>query len=246
MKKKQPTSLLPEEYEVEAMQIAFRIFSELEEYVVQIVEGPQERKDSRSLLFLLGLTTESIISRERLEQRLRRLARDLEKKQKRKLSELIGVVGDTNQATIEAWVQEQADAILLQLDDALVAAAAETTATLGAGASLLVAGKAVRGVLKGERQKAMQKASTLVLSLNAAIIEEVARGGNSTHYRWITERDGKVRDHHRALDGQIFQWTTPPLGGGTRSGDYGHPGSGINCRCFPQPFAGAIPPFEEE
>ena len=50
-------------------------------------------------------------------------------------------------------------------------------------------------------------------------------------YIWSTSEDGAVRSNHRALNGRTFEWGKPPSGGGTRSGERGHPGSGIQCRC---------------
>ena len=47
-------------------------------------------------------------------------------------------------------------------------------------------------------------------------------------YRWRTMRDDRVRDTHRANDGETFRWDSPP----PRTG---HPGSEINCRCTAEP-----------
>lgn len=47
-------------------------------------------------------------------------------------------------------------------------------------------------------------------------------------FRWVTVGDERVRDEHVALDGQVFEWTSPP--------SEGIPGQPINCRCFPEPI----------
>jgi len=46
-------------------------------------------------------------------------------------------------------------------------------------------------------------------------------------YIWRTVRDERVRDDHRARDGERFQWDDPPSDG--------HPGQPIQCRCYPEP-----------
>ncbi|MEI6806776.1 MAG: phage minor head protein [Myxococcaceae bacterium] len=50
-----------------------------------------------------------------------------------------------------------------------------------------------------------------------------------THYRWETSRDERVRPEHKALDGKIFAWDSPPVS--HRSGDRFHPRQGYRCRC---------------
>jgi SPP1 gp7 family putative phage head morphogenesis protein len=54
-------------------------------------------------------------------------------------------------------------------------------------------------------------------------------------YIWRTVNDQRVRDNHSALDGERCSWDDPPDGGGTDEDEAGHPGSGINCRCYAEP-----------
>lgn len=56
-----------------------------------------------------------------------------------------------------------------------------------------------------------------------------------TGYVWNSAHDNRVRDEHRQLDGSAQAWDSPPEGGGTDAAEPGHPGSGINCRCFASP-----------
>jgi SPP1 gp7 family putative phage head morphogenesis protein len=49
-----------------------------------------------------------------------------------------------------------------------------------------------------------------------------AQGGSEGYY-WHTRMDDRVRDAHRALEGQYFAWSAPPA--------IGHPGQPVNCRC---------------
>lgn len=50
-----------------------------------------------------------------------------------------------------------------------------------------------------------------------------------THYKWETSRDERVRPEHRALDGKIFAWNSPPVS--SKSGERFHPRQGYRCRC---------------
>jgi SPP1 gp7 family putative phage head morphogenesis protein len=43
-------------------------------------------------------------------------------------------------------------------------------------------------------------------------------------YRWSTSRDERVRRTHRAKEGRVFLWSSPPS-------DTGHPGHEVRCRC---------------
>lgn len=47
-----------------------------------------------------------------------------------------------------------------------------------------------------------------------------------TRYIWRTSQDERVRDTHRLLDGQSFDWDDPP--------EVGHPGQDYRCRCQPE------------
>lgn len=47
-------------------------------------------------------------------------------------------------------------------------------------------------------------------------------------YIWRTRRDERVRVSHRAREGVVFRWSTPPSDG--------HPGHPPNCRCLPEAY----------
>lgn len=71
-------------------------------------------------------------------------------------------------------------------------------------------------------------------------------------YRWSTSQDEKVRHSHRALEGQIFEWKNPPVVN-PKTGERGHPGQPIRCRCSAIPIiddvladAGLIDPGDVE
>jgi SPP1 gp7 family putative phage head morphogenesis protein len=54
----------------------------------------------------------------------------------------------------------------------------------------------------------------------------------SVEYTWETAKDSDVRPSHRAMQGQVVQWSNPPTLDGLR----GHAGCLPNCRCHPAPL----------
>lgn len=49
-----------------------------------------------------------------------------------------------------------------------------------------------------------------------------------SRYIWRTALDIRVRDEHRAREGQLFEWSKPPSDG--------HPGQPIQCRCYAEAY----------
>lgn len=60
---------------------------------------------------------------------------------------------------------------------------------------------------------------------------------STERYVWRSRRDEKVRPAHRANDGHIFSWSTPP--------ETGHPGTEPNCRCVAVPYREGETEFAE-
>ena len=82
---------------------------------------------------------------------------------------------------------------------------------------------------------AMRIARDQIGKLNAQVNEERQKGMGVDSYIWRTVQDNRVRDSHDELDGQTFKWDDPPMGGGTGPDEAGHPGTGIQCRCYSEP-----------
>lgn len=71
-------------------------------------------------------------------------------------------------------------------------------------------------------------------------------------YRWSTSLDERVRKTHQSLEGSIQLWAVPPVVD-PRTGERGHPGQPIRCRCSAIPIiddvladAGLIDPADVE
>jgi len=74
------------------------------------------------------------------------------------------------------------------------------------------------------------------ISRSHAVIQEArATWIGSDSYIWRTVRDPQVRNDHKALEGQVFQWSNPPIAD-KRANRRAHPGCIYNCRCFAEPI----------
>lgn len=63
--------------------------------------------------------------------------------------------------------------------------------------------------------------------LNSQMTQYLQQKDGVKEYIWRTMRDSRVRPTHRARDGQLFRWDSPPPDG--------HPGWPIRCRCVADP-----------
>lgn len=82
--------------------------------------------------------------------------------------------------------------------------------------------KALRETIGLSKARAKLIARDQASKLNGAMNEFRQRQAGVTHYTWRTVLDGRERDTHRARNGKVFSWATPPKG-------TGHPGNEINC-----------------
>jgi len=73
------------------------------------------------------------------------------------------------------------------------------------------------------------------LKLNAQVNQARQTQVGITRYRWSTSGDSNVRDGHQRLNGDVFEWASPPDVG---DGRHEHPGGDFQCRCV------AVPVFE--
>lgn len=90
-----------------------------------------------------------------------------------------------------------------------------------------------------ERGDVSESRATLIardqtLKLNGAITQTRQENAGISQYTWSTSLDERVRPEHAALEGQTFDWSSPP--------SPGHPGEDICCRCVAIPV---IPELEE-
>lgn len=81
----------------------------------------------------------------------------------------------------------------------------------------------------------MRIARDQINKLNGALNKARQESLGVSGYIWRCMRDNRVRECHAALDGVSCSWDDPPQGGGTDEEEEGHPGDGIQCRCYAEP-----------
>lgn len=120
-----------------------------------------------------------------------------------------------------------------------------------------VRGIVTRGVVGGVRVEALAKeiaerfavsesraaliASDQVLKYHGHLQQQRQADAGITEYTWSTSQDERVRPGHRALNGQVCKWSSPPIDD-PRKGTRHHPGQAIRCRCVSVPI---VPEFDE-
>lgn len=194
-------------------------------------DAPQELE---GLLALLGLTSTSIIDRNKLRAKLYRIAHRLTDFERAQLSAHLGRnVFAPNPLIIEDWVDEQTEAIVKHSQGIIERAAMVVGGLAIGGAASLVA---ANQVFTPEEQRGAVAASSAALALNTRLVGSIASLSGAGAYRWITEDDDVVRENHAALHFTIQSWASAPAGGGTKPEDAGHPGEGFGCRCIAEPI----------
>lgn len=82
-------------------------------------------------------------------------------------------------------------------------------------------------------------ARTEVSKVNTALTHARCLNVGIAWYVWRTEKDARVRDSHRLMEGIIIAWSNPPspetLNDEKSYGKY-HAGNIFNCRCYPEPL----------
>ena len=239
--KRAPTVTLPERLELEYMLSQRRLVRDLAWLTVASLSKFREdqRQDSDELLAWLGLSAPQALDEAQLRRRLRLIGVRLTHEKLQELSTLLGwQVRAPRTASVEKWIDAQVLAIQSTIDNWLVAAGEEIRRSRLHGMAMADMTVTLRTLQSQAGERAERRASAAILQLNSQLIEETARGAGSTHYRWMTEDDGRVRDWHMEKHGDVFSWDSPPAGGGSHKGDAGHPGSGYGCRCVPVPIQG--------
>ena len=232
----QPTTTIPLRLELEYMVDQRRLVRDLSFLTIASLH---RRTDSDELLAFLGLSAPEVFSQRRARVRLNHLARGVVAQKIAELTLLLGKpVKLQSMDTVDTWVEQQSEVMRDTVEHWMASASALIARRSDAERDLI---DEIRALAKSFSAQRESRASSAILTLNTEIIEEVARGGGSSHYRWTTQKDGRVRPNHVKLDDKIFEWDKPPSGGGTKPGDKGHPGSGYGCRCFPVPIQGGKP-----
>lgn len=83
------------------------------------------------------------------------------------------------------------------------------------------------GVTKRKAEFLARQETSLLMS---KFRETRYRDMGANTYRWAGSMDARERPDHKALEGKVFDWTSPPVVD-QRTGRRGHPGEDYGCRC---------------
>jgi len=236
---REATVTLPVRMEMEFMLDQRRLMKHLQWFTISNIGkfSTDSRQDSPGLEQFLQMSAGEILNERKLRVRLRYLATTLSEQKLRELRVLLGrAVSAPAPGLIDAWIDSQVIAIQASAQQWLATSTAKIATSQAAAVPLTTLVGELSAMSKDLSVRAEKRASFAVLQLNSQLIEEVAKGAGSSHYRWITELDSRVRVNHQPLHDTIQSWDAPPSGGGTRPGDVGHAGSGFGCRCVPKPL----------
>jgi SPP1 gp7 family putative phage head morphogenesis protein len=135
---------------------------------------------------------------------------------------------DETDATQRAWARRNAELITSVEERHLDDVAAAVTEAVEKGRSTRDLARDIEERFGISQRRAALVARDQVGTLNSQITQERQTDLGIDRYRWSTAGDGRVRDAHRAIDGDVFTWAS---GHPTE----GHPGEPINCRCVAIP-----------
>lgn len=104
---------------------------------------------------------------------------------------------------------------------------------MGLRAELLT--EKIRALGEITKSRAKLIAITETSRAGAVLTQARAESIDSTEYFWRSAGDASVRPDHRALNGRVFKWASPPISD-TKSGTRAHPGCIWRCRCYAEPI----------
>jgi SPP1 gp7 family putative phage head morphogenesis protein len=127
----------------------------------------------------------------------------------------------------EAWTAENV-ALIQSIPDTYFSEVAKAVTRAGAegkrGREVSVLLRESLGIAE---RKADLIASDQIAKYQAALNQERQTRLGITQFKWRTSGDERVRDDHKILEGNIYDWDSPPDGLA--------PGEDYNCRCTAEP-----------
>lgn len=103
-----------------------------------------------------------------------------------------------------------------------------------AGARVETIARELQEATGASKARAQLIARDQVLKINGQLTRDRHEAAGIVEYVWSASRDVRVREDHRALDGQRFRYDDPPIAD-RRTGRRGHPGMLWQCRCVAIP-----------
>lgn len=172
---------------------------------------------------------------------------------KRSVRETLGISliddyysGAFYQSILQQWVDDSVLKIKSIPTNTLLSMEKIILAGFKNGLTIRDISKEIQETYDVSKHKAQAIARDQVGTLNAQITRRQQEDAGCEEYIWSDSDDSRVRDCHRALDGQTFRWDNPPemwymtKKGIVYTGRRCNPGEDYACRCV------AIPKFNIE
>lgn len=189
----------------------------------------------RAKLIVEGMKRESVLSDDRVAERVRiqgRRISDANRKQLQKqMRQAIGVEVPLRDAGIgdrlRAWTSENVSLIKSIPEETYSKMERTLLSGLNDGKRWEVIAEEIENKFDVSESRAALIARDQVGKFYGDINRERQTELGLTHYFWRTSRDERVRPEHAKREGERFAWDDPP--------EDGSPGKPINCRCTAEP-----------
>jgi SPP1 gp7 family putative phage head morphogenesis protein len=241
---------------LETAKYARRLAQFLEQWYDHVETAARSALGSRhdSLEDDLRAAYETILRASGLEDFLRRMGGDIQRKQRgyvQRVTKIPPAYESGRQAALEAFRRDNVALITRMGEEQRAQIADILRRAQSDGSRWEDIAPEIQGRLKVGKARARLIARDQTNKFNASAQQTSQRAAGITQYRWSTSKDNAVRgrpggeyakskENHWALEGKIFSWNDPPLIPGTS--ERAHPGERIQCRCVAVPV---IPLFEE-
>ena len=139
-------------------------------------------------------------------------------------------------ARVAAWQIEAASYIVALPDEAVTRLERMMVTRFTDGSRVETIAAAFSEQLGVTDRHARLLARDQTAKLNAAVAREDFAAAGIGSYVWSTSDDDRVREDHAELDGTEHRWDDPPIAD-ARTGQRGHPGEVVQCRCVALPVA---------
>ena len=140
------------------------------------------------------------------------------------------------------WVQDNVQAIRTSLHDSVDQVVKLMTNPENESLDFIAMVEQIRDEYFKMRDLSVNMSSDQVSTLDTALTRSIHQDAGVENYVWISKRDDLVRQSHRAFDGKVFSWNSPPDGwyvtkskGLILTGRRCHPGEDYGCRCRAKP-----------
>jgi SPP1 gp7 family putative phage head morphogenesis protein len=87
---------------------------------------------------------------------------------------------------------------------------------------------------KATKNQARMIASDQLRKAHSDIAKQSQQNAGFQKYKWRTQKDGRVRDDHKDLEGLVFSWDEPPITN-SKTDARNNPGEDFGCRCYAEP-----------